>query len=141
MAHHGVWVAAFDGALARVWAADERGRLHERPGDGLDGRGNSEAAREGGRGEGQPDLPHPGYPERWDEPRFVEQFAARLAQRADQGLFDRLIVAADPRALGYFRKAAPESLKRKVAAEVDRDYVHTPVKDLEAALAEHLPRA
>ncbi len=136
-----LWVASFDGALARVWAADDQGRLHERPGDGLDGRANSEALRDGGRGEGQPDLPHAGYREAWDEPRFVENFAKRLAERAQQGAFDRLIVAADPRALGYFRGCAPEPLKQRVVAEVGRDYVHTPVKELEAALAELLAQA
>lgn len=137
---HHLWVAAFDGRLARVWAADEAGRLHERPGDGLDARNNTEAQRQGGRGEGQPDLPHAGYPEQQNEPRFVEHFAMRLADRARQGAFDRLIVAADPHALGYFRQCAPEPLRKTVVAEVDRDYVHTAVKDLEAALAEHLPR-
>jgi protein required for attachment to host cells len=134
-----VWVATFDGSLARVWSADERGRLHERPDDGLDGRANAEA--KAGRGQGQPQVPNAGYVEAWDEPRFVEHFTRRLAERADQGAFDRLIVAADPHALGYFRECAPEPLRKKVVVEVSKDYVHTPVKDLEAALAEHLPQA
>jgi protein required for attachment to host cells len=135
-----LWVVAFDGALARVWECDEDGRLHERQGDGLDARANSEAARRDGRGEGQPDLPHPGYVQQWSEPKFVEHLASRLAMRAGQGGFRRLVIAADPQALGYFRQCAPEELKRMVTAEVARDYVLTPVKDMEAALAEHLPR-
>jgi protein required for attachment to host cells len=132
------WVTTFDGALARVWAADEDGRLHERSGDGLDARENSEAMREGGRGEGQPDLHRPGYVARWSEPRFVEHFAQQLAERARQGQFDRLVVAAEPQALGYFRDSAPDELKSRIVAETPKDYVHASVKQIEQALAEHL---
>ena len=132
------WVTTFDGRLARVYAADKDGRLHEREGDGLDGRNNSESARVGGRGEGQPDLHRTGYVENWSEPKFVAHFTEQLAERARQGLFDRLVVAADPHALGYFRDFAPAELKRKIVAEIPKDHVHTPVKQIEQALAEHL---
>jgi protein required for attachment to host cells len=132
------WVTTFDGSVARVWSADEDGRLHERTGDGLDARGNSEAMREGGRGEGQPDLHRPGYVQQWSEPKFVEHFANLLAERARQGQFERLIVAADPSALGYFRDCAPDEVKARIVAETAKDYVHTPVKQIEQALAEHL---
>ncbi len=131
------WVAVFDGALARVWEYDREGHLRERVGDGLDGRGEHARDNAGG-GEAQRDHPHSGYVEQMSEPKFVEHFTARLAERARQGVFDRLIVAADPHALGYFRGAAPHELKAKVTAEIDRDYVHTPVKELEQALSQRL---
>jgi protein required for attachment to host cells len=133
-----LWVVAFDGALARVWSCDAAGRLHERTGEGLDARNNSEAARSGGRGEGQPDLPHSGFREQMTEPAFVEHFTKRLATRGAEGGFDRLIVSAGPRALGWFRRCAPADLQQRIVAEIDRDHVHTPVKALEASLAEHL---
>jgi protein required for attachment to host cells len=133
-----LWVTAFDRSLARVWACDERGRLHERPGEGLDGRGNSEARA--GASSGQPQAPNAGYREQWNQPGFVAHFVKRLAARAEQGGFNQLIVAADPHALGDFRRIAPAALRQRVVAELDRDHVHTPVKALEAALAEHLPR-
>lgn len=132
------WVTTFDGALARVWAADEDGRLHERKDDGLDARGNSESAPKGGRGEGQPDVHRTGYLEQWSEPRFVEHFAKQLAARARQGQFDRLVVAAEPAALGYFRESAPEELRSRIVAEAPKDYVHASVKQIEQAFAEHL---
>ena len=133
-----LWVVALDGSLARVWTCDDAGRLHERPGDGLDGRAPSEARRSGSHDEDQTDLPHSGYREQMSGPGFVEHFIKRLAARGEAGSFDRLIIAADPKVLGWFRQTAPAALQKRVAAEVDRDYVHTPIKALEAALSEHL---
>lgn len=130
-----LWVCAFDGGLARVWTADGHGRLHELTGEGLDARGDS-----GGPRQGEPDLHRTGYVEQWTPSRFVEKFASRLADRAGQGVFRQLIVAADPKSLGMFRDCAPEALRRLIVAELPKDHVHTPVKALEAALAGHLSR-
>src|SRR5262249_61902930 len=72
------------------------------------------------------------------EDLFVGRVADHLPERARAGAFDKLIVAAEPRALGMFRKCAPQPLKTRIVAEIDRDHVHTPVKQLEQALSEHL---
>src|SRR5579875_1621199 len=101
MAHVKTWVAVFDGQLARVWEYDTQDHLHERRGDGLDGRGEHARDNAGG-GEARRDLHKTGYVEAWSGPQFVEHFANQLAERARQGLFERLIVAADPAALGWF---------------------------------------
>ncbi len=64
----------------------------------------------------------------------------RVARRlnAKAASFDRLVVAADATSLGVFRTAASTALTAKLTAEIDRDYVHTPLPELEAALAKRM---
>jgi protein required for attachment to host cells len=54
----------------------------------------------------------------------VEGIAAALDAKAKAGAFDRLIVAASPRALGDFRAAASKALKAKVVREIHGDYLN-----------------
>lgn len=144
MARKTTWVATFDGAEARVFTKDrETGYLQALENEGLSGphrpaveseRATTYAGAGAGRSGVEPTTP----PEVMLETTFIQKVADRLADRAQKGAFDRLIVAAGPRALGVFRKHAPEPLKEKIVVEVDRDHVHTPVKQLEQALAGHL---
>jgi protein required for attachment to host cells len=131
------WVATFDGQLGRVYAQGEDGNLRHLDAEGMDARPNSEerpdaTERKARLGSVGGDIAFS------TEEQFVKTFTGRLEQRARSGAFDRLIVSADPRSLATFRKACNGALKDKVAAEVNRDHVHTPVKQLEAALSEHL---
>jgi len=125
------WVATFDGRVGRVYELGGDGYLHHLEAEGMDARTNSEE---------QPDGLHlkqafePGQ----TEPDFVKKFVGNLDARAQSGAFDRLIVSADPDALGFFRDYAPQTLRAKVSAELNKNHVHTPVKQLEASLADHL---
>jgi protein required for attachment to host cells len=125
-----VWVATFDGQLARVYAVDEQKRLRALDAEGLDARENSDDQPDGLR------LPHTGSPTR--EHEFVTHFAEQLDRRLGAGAFGTLIVSADPTALSYFRQYAPARLKEAVKAEINKDHVHTPVKAFEAAISQHL---
>lgn len=144
MASKTTWIATFDGAEARVFTKDrETGYLQALENEGLSGphRPSVEGertvsyARVGAARSGvEPTTP----PEVMLETTFIQKVADHLADRARKGAFDRLIVAAGPRALGVFRKHAPQPLREKIVVEVDKDHVHTPVKQLEQALSGHL---
>ncbi|WGF88531.1 host attachment protein [Marinivivus vitaminiproducens] len=119
------WVATFDGASARMFAADEQGRLSEVP----------QEAAEGSHKDADEPTTEPNHE---NKDAFVADLAARLAKLAQRHKFDRLVVAAEPHAMGAFRKAASKPLQQVIAAEVVKDYANTPVKQLESHLAEHL---
>ncbi|HEX8570279.1 MAG TPA: host attachment protein [Caulobacteraceae bacterium] len=129
------WVTTFDGQIARVYAKGEDGNLRHLDSEGMDARPHNEE---------RPDTPE----KRVDmgggdiafstEEQFVKMFTQHLEKRARAGAFDRLIVSADPRSLATFRKAVNGELKHRVAAELNKDHVHTPIKALEQAVSEHL---
>lgn len=127
------WVATFDGRVGRVYALGDDGNLHHLQAEGLDARPQADSEPDGLR------LTH-AYEPGLSEPDFVRKFTGNLAARAQGGAFDRLIVSADPDALSFFRDYAPQALRSKVSAELNKNHVHTPVKQLEASLADHLKR-
>ena len=131
------WVATFDGQLGRVYARGEDGNLRHLEQEGMDSRPNPDERRDTGS-LNNANLRHSEDAGFITEQQFVDSFTKHLADRARRGAFDRLIVSASPKALATFRDAAPQELKGKVAAELNKDHVHTPIKQLEAALSDHL---
>jgi protein required for attachment to host cells len=132
------WVTTFDGQLGRVYAKGDDGNLHHLAAEGMDARPKADERPDGGDLK-QPKLgPVGGDIAFSTEEQFVKTFTGHLEQRARSGAFDRLIVSADPKSLAIFRKAANDALKGKITVELNRDYVHTPVKQLEQAISEHL---
>ncbi len=125
------WVATFDGRVGRVYELGGDGNLHHLKAEGMDSRTNSEEQPDGLR---LKQAFEPGM----TEPDFVRKFVGHLDAKAQRGAFDKLIVSADPDALGFFRDYAPQTLRGKVTAELNKNHVHTPVKQLESSLAEHL---
>lgn len=75
------------------------------------------------------------------ESQFARSLAARLNKAAQQNAFDRLVVIAPPTTLGDLRAQYHADLKKRIAAEIDRDLTKHPVEDIErqvaAALAGH----
>jgi protein required for attachment to host cells len=129
MKQKNTWVATFDEANCRIFSfngvpqrleelveerrsgphkpefSDRPGRTHARVGE----RRSAMAPRTDG--------------ERRLETAFVVSLARDLARKAEAGAFDRLIVAATPRALGDFRAAADKGLTAKIVRELDGSYV------------------
>jgi protein required for attachment to host cells len=66
-------------------------------------------------------------------------FLARLAGRLDaaviSGEAEALVVIAPPRALGMIRHAYPPHVRAAVRAEIDKDYVKLPVREIDERLA------
>ncbi|MEX0645969.1 MAG: host attachment protein, partial [Parvularculaceae bacterium] len=63
-------------------------------------------------------------PEKLLEKKFVAEVARKLEALKAKGAFDRLVVAAAPRALGYWRDAAGKNLAAAVKKELASDYAH-----------------
>jgi protein required for attachment to host cells len=73
-------------------------------------------------------------PHEFQEKRFIEHLARELDAAALARRFDRLIVAAPPRALGNLRKALSKQTTQLIAAEYDKDFTKSTAPDL----AEHV---
>jgi protein required for attachment to host cells len=73
-------------------------------------------------------------PHEFEEKRFVEAISEKINRAALANRFDRLIVAAPPRALGQVRQALSKAASGRLAAEVNKDLI----KDSPAGIAEHL---
>src|SRR3954451_4872029 len=73
-------------------------------------------------------------PHEFEEKRFVEAISEKINRAALENRFDRLIVAAPPRALGQVRQALSKAASRRVTAEVNKDLI----KDTPEGVAEHL---
>lgn len=125
-----IWVATFDEAAARIFTFNGvPRRLEELPGEHRTGQHKPSFEDRPARvhasvGERRSGVTPRTDPERRLETAFVEGLVADLEAKAKNGAFDRLIVAASPRALGAFRAAASEPLMAKVVREIHGDYVN-----------------
>ena len=134
------WVATFDDAAARIFSFNGvPRRLEELPGGYRTGDHKPSFSDRPGRvhasvGERRSGVTPRTDPERRLEERFVKALVADLEAKAKAGAFDRLIVAASPRALGAFRAAAAKPLIAKVVREIHGDYVNGDVTRLIEAL-------
>jgi protein required for attachment to host cells len=136
------WVATFDEASCRVFSFNGvPRRLEELPGERRAGPHKPKFADRPGRvhasvGARRSSLAPRTDPERRLETDFVVALAADLAAKAEAGAFDRLIVAASPRALGAFRAAASRPLASKVVREIHKSFVNGDSARLFDALAQ-----
>ncbi|MCC6304369.1 MAG: host attachment protein [Rhodobacteraceae bacterium] len=62
--------------------------------------------------------------------RFADHVVAWLAAAWEGAGYDRLIVAAPPRFLGELRASLPEALAAAVAADLSKDLVRVPSREL-----------
>ena len=137
------WLVTFDGARARAFR-----KVEERPGwaefdldvaqgarrpTHVDERSSVYQSHGAARSRPEPRTD----PERLLEESFVAGLCARLAEHGGRGDFHKLIIAAPPRALGAFRDACDKGLAARIAAEIDADYVNTPIEHIARYLAQH----
>ena len=69
------------------------------------------------------------------EQRFLTELSRRLDAAVTAGETKSMILVAPPRALGVLRQASTASLRHAVRAEIDKDYVRMPVREIERHLA------
>jgi protein required for attachment to host cells len=69
------------------------------------------------------------------EQDFLTALAKRMDAAVQSGEPERLIVIAPPRALGVLRNAYSAALRKALAGEIDKDYTHLPVYEIEQRLA------
>lgn len=133
------WILIADGARARVLEHKGPGKGlnevpnltfaddHLRSGDIMTDRpGRSFASSSQGRSAMQP----PTDPADKRETDFVIGLAKMLDKKLQDKAFDRLIIAAAPRAMGDLRKALTPQLQAVVTAELDKDLTQIPNPDV-----------
>ncbi len=122
--------ATFDGAAARAYLY-ERGkkRLTPLPGFPMAGQKKPEFSDKRARVfQSFSDQRSAAEPQTDPEKELERQFVAGVAKKLEglkaKSAFDRLIVAASPRALGYWRETAGKALAAVVKKELASDYAH-----------------
>lgn len=95
--------------------------------------------RAGGPGSGGSGATMPqNDPHEFAEKRFIEHLAKELNEAATGKRFDRLIIAAPPRALGNLRKALSKQATELIAGEYDKDFTKSTAPDLAEHVKAHL---
>jgi len=133
------WIVVADGARARAF--ENRG-----PGKGLVPVGgfnfnephlrdrDIEADKPGRAfssvGHGRSAIEPETDPSDYREAAFAKKLADQLRDRFENGAFDRLILAADPTALGNLRDALTAELDKTIMAELPKDLTRVPLGDL-----------
>jgi protein required for attachment to host cells len=72
------------------------------------------------------------------EDRFVHDIAQVISTAFQRHEFDSLIIAAPPTALGEMRKALPEEIRDHVLSEINKDFTHLALPELEEVIPKHL---
>lgn len=69
-------------------------------------------------------------PHEHDKQVFIRDIAALLDKESKQGRYDRLVIVAPPKALGYLRQELSDHVQSKVTGELGKDLVHVAPHDL-----------
>ncbi len=142
------WYVIADGARARILARMGKkfvaplgeqfigvnlksGEINaDRPGRAFDSRG-------GGRHAMEP----PTDPHRKVKADFARDIAEVLEHELSRHNYDELVLVAAPQTLGDLRSLLPDTVRRKVVAEVDKDLTHVPDHELGERLAKLEPQS
>jgi len=73
-----------------------------------------------------------------EEARFLEDIAQAIEGEMSQGQFFKLVIMAPPRALGLLRELLSSDTLDKVSLVLPKDYLNTPISDLEEILTRGL---
>lgn len=141
-----VWVLVCDGGRSQVLAGKVpvrtlalvagSSRTNDAPASGA-GRDGERATGYASTGHGRYSIDEHADPRRAVELAFLREQLTWLEQRA--GEFDRLVIAAPPRALGQIRDHMTPALKARLVAEIGADLTKLPVEDIARRVAESLP--
>jgi protein required for attachment to host cells len=72
------------------------------------------------------------------EDRFVHELAQVISTAFQRNEFDSLVIAAPPVALGEMRKALPDQIRDHILSEINKDFTHLPLQELEEVIPKHL---
>lgn len=153
------WILIADGAKARVLEHDSReGTLaltspgeffgstaqskdiaSDRPGRSFDSAGRGQPA-DVGTGHHRHAMEPRTDPQRHAEFAFARDLARHLEHAAAEHRYRHLVLVAAPKTLGDLRQILPDTVKKMIVAEVDKDLTNIPERDLPKHLEEHLPR-
>jgi protein required for attachment to host cells len=74
---------------------------------------------------------------RLEDDKFLKGVAAHLDRAVTAGQIEKLILVAPAHAMGLLRKALSPAAHKAIAAEVEGDYVHLPLYEIEKHLTKH----
>jgi protein required for attachment to host cells len=72
------------------------------------------------------------------EEDFLRKIANRLERNIGERHIENLVVVAPPKAIGILRRAFSPSVRKVVRREVEKDYVHMPIYEVERHLSQKL---
>lgn len=139
MARTVTWIVVADGQRARILSNAGPGQgLEEVPGgefEGDDRQGREIMADRPGRtfdsgGQGRHSKEPHTDPRQVVEEGFLRRVLDHLATAANRNAFDRLVLVAEPRALGFLRKHLATPLQQRLHADLDKDLTKIPTQDL-----------
>lgn len=78
-------------------------------------------------------------PKQRAEVEFLQEIGARLEAAAAAGQIPKLHVVAPPKALGVLRETYGPAVRRVLGYEIDKDFVTTPVREIERLLTGDAP--
>jgi protein required for attachment to host cells len=127
------WIIVADREKAHIYRKTSKGM--ERIADAKLGHDHSNNESTGSRG-----ASHHGYDVRSEKTHhndgaFIQKLMAWLDLASKEDVFDRLVLVASPRTLGDFRAAISKDVRCRIAAEVDKDLIKMPEKEIEEHLA------
>ena len=120
-------VSAVDGALWDQHLAKNQDINADRPGRSFDRMGEQRHGME-----------PTSDPKRLQESAFLNKVCGYLGEAEQAGRFDRLVLVAEPRALGMLRKQLGNGPKGKIYAEFDKDLTRVPPKELPERLKDRV---
>ncbi len=138
------WILIADGSKARIARNDGPGHgVQAVAGGEFQGRnlpGREVASDRPGRsfdsaGRGRHAMEPQTDPHEYDKQAFLMRLAGFLDKKAKQGRYDRLVLVAPPRVLGYLRNRLSDAARRKVSAELGKDLTQVPLHQLADRLA------
>jgi len=141
------WILLADGTQARIACNDGPGRgikpvfeetLHGRNLPGREINSDRPGRTFDSHGRGRHAMEPPTDPRENEKQHFIRGLAALLDKEAKRGRYDRLVLVAPPKALGYLRSALSDSVREKITGEIDKDLVHLPMQELPAHLGKVL---
>lgn len=144
---HGDWIVVCDGARALFIenAGDEKfpnfSTMEAREDDhesahSPHGEGPGRVYQSVGAARSAVESPNP---KERAEADFLQEIGARLEAAAASGRIPRLHVVAPPRALGILRDAFGPAVRRVLGHQIDKDFVTTPVREIERLLTGDAP--
>jgi len=127
------WIIVADREKAHIYRKTSTGM--ERIADARLGHDHSHHETAGSRG-----ASHHGYDERSEKTHhsdgaFIQKLMAWLDLASKENVFDRLVLVASPHTLGDIRAALSKDVRCRIAAEVDKDLIKMPEKEIEEHLA------
>ncbi|EKS29730.1 host attachment protein [Afipia felis] len=76
-----------------------------------------------------------------EEHRFVETTAASLSRYVENEGVRSIVIIAPPRVIGDLRKALPETIRKHILAEIEKDLTKQPIYEIEKYLADYRSEA